>query len=78
MAVRKEYRGRCIGSALLSKDREKCRGKFEILTLSVFSDNALAIKHYKNCSFVEHGRLPISVKHGERYYEETFMYLILK
>src|ERR1700730_11810939 len=39
IVVRREYRGKGIGTELMKQTLEKCRGKFEIVELTVFSIN---------------------------------------
>ncbi len=47
MAIRKEDRGRGLGTAILEQTLQKCRGKFEIIELSVFSNNDDAKRLYE-------------------------------
>ena len=49
--VNKEYRGKGIGKALLLRTIQACKGKFEILTLEVFSNNLYAKRLYEKLGF---------------------------
>ncbi len=77
IAVRKGYRGRGIGEAMIKRAIELSKGKFEILKLEVFSVNTGAINLYKRVGFVEYGTFPKAVKRGERYYDVVQMYCTL-
>lgn len=74
ITVRKDYRGKGIGKALLEGVIENCRRNYDILTLGVFSINQNAISLYRKVGFVENGKLPYAVKRGDRYYDEIHMY----
>lgn len=74
--VREGYRGRGIGERLLNETLRKCRGKFEMIELTVFSVNR-ARKLYERVGFRTYGHLPQAIKRGERYYDEELMYLKL-
>ncbi len=74
MAIKKGYRGKGIGYALISKALEKARGEFDIILLSAFTTNQRALNLYRKSGFVEYGRLPASVKRKGRYFDEILMY----
>lgn len=64
MAVRREWRGRGVGSALLDAAEEWARGNgVHKLSLDVFVHNERAIGLYRKHGFVEEGR---RVKHYRR------------
>lgn len=74
ISVRKEYRGKGVGTRLLEETLRKCKGKFEIIELSVFSINR-ARRLYERFGFKVYGHLPLAVKRGDQYFEEDLMYL---
>src|SRR5262249_27433849 len=57
MLVRREWRGRGIGSALLAAAEELARDLgLHKLSLEVFAHNDAAIALYRKCGFIEEGR----------------------
>jgi len=76
LVVRKEYRGRGIGTELLRQTIEKCRGKFEIIELSVFTVNK-AKSLYERFGFQTYGHNPQAIKRDNRYLAEDLMLLKL-
>ncbi len=74
ITIRKEYRDRGIGTAMIEKALELSRDKFEIVRLDVFTVNSRAIALYRKLGFVEYGIFPASVKRGSRYYDQMMMY----
>ena len=77
ICVRKEFRGRGVGTALMREVLGKCRGKFEIVELSVLASNPRAFELYKRFGFREIGVLPQAVKRSGVYIDERLMYLKL-
>ena len=77
ICVRKEFRGRGVGTALMREVLGKCRGKFEIVELSVLASNPRAFELYKRFGFKEIGVLPEAVKRSGVYIDERLMYLKL-
>lgn len=77
IAVAKEYRNRGIGRSLLEAMIKACRGKFEVITLDVFSSNARAYELYRKIGFRENGKLDKAIKRNGRYYSEIKMYIDL-
>lgn len=77
ISVRKGYRGKGIGKRLLGETIKRCRGKFEILELDVFTVNKAALHIYEKFGFKTIGVLPRAVKRKGKYYDEAFMYLKL-
>ncbi len=77
IAIRKEFRGRGIGQNLMRKTIEACRGKFEVIVLSVFSNNYPAKTLYEKLGFKMYGQLPRGIKRGDQYIDEELMYLSL-
>jgi RimJ/RimL family protein N-acetyltransferase len=76
LAIVKEYRGQGIGTELMKHTLEKCRGKFEMIELSVFSINK-AKKLYERFGFQTFGHNPHAIKRDGKYYEEDLMLLKL-
>ncbi len=75
ITIAKAYRDRGVGAALMASVLEKCRGKFERIELSVFSDNERAKHLYVKFGFVTTGREPGRIKRGDRYLDEERMQL---
>ena len=76
IAIRREYRGKGIGTELLRLTLEKCRGEFEVIQLRVFSIN-LAKKLYTRFGFTSYGHDPYGVYRNGKYFEEDLMLLKL-
>jgi RimJ/RimL family protein N-acetyltransferase len=77
ISVKKEFRGKGIGSELLTRTLECCKGKFEIVELSVFTTNEVAKKLYRKYGFKSSGLRPRAVKRFGKYIDEEMMYLEL-
>lgn len=77
IAIRKGYRNRGIGTELISGVIEACRGRFEVIRLSVFVNNDRAKHLYEKLGFIEHGVLPRSIKRNDRFYDEVLMHMFL-
>ncbi len=75
--VVKNYRGKGIGTQLLKKLIEKCKGKFDILEINVLRNNKKAIKLYKKFNFKTWGIAPNYVKRGKRYIDMEYLCLKL-
>ncbi len=75
--IDRRYRGRGIGTALLARCLEECRGQFEQVRLSVHADNERAIRIYRRLGFVPCGHIPRGIKRGEGYIDEELMILDL-
>jgi len=71
------HRGKVVGSALLRHALDGCRGKFEVVKLSVFSNNERAQRLYGRFGFVRNGHHPREVRRGATYYDEEEMVLLL-
>jgi RimJ/RimL family protein N-acetyltransferase len=76
LVVSKEYRGKGIGTELIRLTLEKCKGKFEVVQLGVFSINR-AKRLYERFGFQTYGHNPHAIKRGGRYYAEDLMLLKL-
>ena|SRR5579862_4548137 len=74
LVVRKEFRGRGIGTELMKRTLKKCKGKFDVVQLGVFSNNPVK-KLYERMGFRSYGTDPFSVKRDGRYFEVELMYL---
>lgn len=77
IAIKEGYRNKGIGKALISSALESARGKLEIVTLSVFTINKRALTLYRNLGFIDYGMRPKSIKRGNRYFDELYMYILL-
>ncbi len=77
ICVRREFRGRGVGTTLMKATIEKSRGRFESIELTVHSNNLGAIKLYERFGFEKYGRLPSAVKRAGRYLDDDLMYLRL-
>lgn len=75
--VRRESRGKGVGTALLKRALAEARSKFEIVYLSVFSVNEGARRLYERFGFVVCGHFPRLVKRASRYFDEDRMVLEL-
>jgi len=75
--VHRDHRGTGVGRALLTAALRQCRGKFEIVRLSVFSVNQRARRLYEEFGFVYIGTVPRAVHRGDRYLDEDLMFLDL-
>ncbi len=74
IAIRDGYRDHGNGQKLVKAVLEACRGKFEIIVLSVFTLNRKALHIYEKLGFVKYGTLPKSVLRNGRYFDEYHMY----
>jgi RimJ/RimL family protein N-acetyltransferase len=74
--VSEEMRGQGVGSALLERSIADARAKFEVLFLSVFSNNVRARRLYERFGFSVCGHLPRVVKRGGEYFDEERMVLV--
>ena len=77
ICVRKGYRSRGIGKALLAAAIEECRKKFDSLELTVLTNNEPAIRLYSKFGFRKYGMRPSAIKRGGKYFDEHLMYLDL-
>lgn len=75
LSVKKEHRGKGIGLTLLEEMIRRCKGKFEILELEVFSGNQSAKRLYEKPGFKTYGVRPGSVKRNGKYIDEELMFL---
>ena len=78
VAILKEFRGIGVGRRLLTHSLEKCRGKFELVILEVFSNNTRARKLYESLGFRLAGCVPNGLKRGSEYTDKLLMYIELK
>ena len=71
--VGKEMRGKGVGTALLERALAEASSVFEVVYLSVFSENTGAQRLYERFGFEVCGRQPRMVKRGGRYFDEVRM-----
>lgn len=77
IVVHRDHRGAGVGRALLAKALQECRGRFEIVRLSVFSVNVRARRLYEEFGFVFIGTVPGVVRRGPQRFDEDLMVLDL-
>jgi RimJ/RimL family protein N-acetyltransferase len=77
IVVHRDHRGTGVGTALLRRALEQCRGKFDLVRLSVFSVNVRARRLYEQFGFVFVGTIPRAVRRGNQSFGEDFMFLDL-
>jgi RimJ/RimL family protein N-acetyltransferase len=81
VALAREIRGRGVGEALMTRTIElavsRMRG-LEMIGLSAIDYNRAALSLYLKLGFVEVGRVPMSFKEGEKYFDEVLMMLQLE
>jgi len=73
--VHRDYRGRGIGTRLLEEALRQARSKFEIVYLSVWTKNEVAMRLYGRMGFTVCGHLPRTVKRSGEYFDEERMVL---
>jgi ribosomal protein S18 acetylase RimI-like enzyme len=78
IAIRKEHRGRGVGTAMLERTIQECKKrKFEVIELSVFSNNYTAKRLYEKFNFKTIGVRPRAIKRDGSYLDEDIMILVL-
>jgi len=75
--VARAWRGRGIGKELLRYTLDRCRGRFEIVELSVFVSNTRARRLYESLGFRSWGIEPKGLLRGGRYTDLEHMTLDL-
>jgi ribosomal protein S18 acetylase RimI-like enzyme len=73
MYVRDAFKGKGISDALLEAVLDRAQTCVEQVALTVNAENARAIKFYERHGFREYGRVPRSIRIGERYYDDLEM-----
>jgi RimJ/RimL family protein N-acetyltransferase len=71
--IRRGFRGRGLGTALLEAALDRCRGRFEVVRLAVFADNEGAQRLYEKMGFQVIGTVPKAIKRGDRFIDERLM-----
>jgi ribosomal protein S18 acetylase RimI-like enzyme len=74
MYVRAAFRGQGAGALLVSTVLDYAAGEVEQIVLTVNAENTTAIALYERHGFRTYGRIPRSVRVGERYYDELEMF----
>ena len=77
IVVHRDHRGSGAGRALMRHALAECRGKFEVVRLSVFSVNVRARKLYEEMGFVYLGTIPRAIHRGDRYLDEDLMFKVI-
>jgi ribosomal protein S18 acetylase RimI-like enzyme len=75
--VHRDHRGSGIGTALLEAALARCRGRFEIVRLSVHSTNPRARRLYERFGFRTVGAIPRAIRRGGEAADEVLMVLDL-
>ncbi len=75
--VGRGYRGRGVGKALLEYVLSRCRGRFSLIVLSVFTTNEQARALYRSLGFRAWGTLPKAIRRNGRLIDEEHMVLEL-
>lgn len=81
ISIAKDYRGEGIGFLLMKYILEEAAKKLknlEMVTLYVFSNNAIAKKMYDKMGFIEYGLLPKGVKLANEYADQILMYKVMQ
>jgi ribosomal protein S18 acetylase RimI-like enzyme len=73
MYVRDAFKGKGVADALLSRVLDHAVTCVEQVQLTVNAENARAIKFYERHGFRAYGRVPRSIRIGERYYDDLEM-----
>lgn len=71
--VRKAFRGRGVGHAVMSESLRHARTLVQQVHLSVIAENDAAHGLYERLGFVVYGTEPRALKVGTRYYDEHLM-----
>lgn len=71
------YRGLGTGTALLRAALARSRGRFRVVRLGVFSNNAGAKRLYERLGFRKVGAIPRAVRRGRTVVDEELMALVL-
>jgi len=77
-SVVKEYRGKGIGIMIVKELLKRAKGKYEIVTVGIFSSNIASKKLLKKLGFKRWGLGPGFVKRGKLYMDTELFYLKLK
>ena len=72
--VHPDWRGRGVGSMLLTHALPRCVRTFEIVYLTVLEKNVRARGLYKKFGFVESGRMPRAFKRDGEYSDDIMMW----
>ena len=74
IGVHPDWRGKGLGTRLISHVLNKCEGKFEVIQLTVTEKNLPARALYRKMGFAESGRLPRAFKRGDAYFDDIVMW----
>lgn len=74
MYVREEARGTGLADALMNAVIDHAANVVEQIQLTVNAENVRAIKFYERHGFRPIGRIPRSLRIGERYYDDLLMF----
>lgn len=77
ISIKKEYRGKGLGSLLMELTLKEAKNNLvglKTITLDVYANNPIAPGLYKKFGFKEFGRLPKGIKWREELVDEIMMY----
>ena len=74
ISVHPDQRGRGAGTALLTEALRRCRGRFELVQLSVIERNERAQKMYRRFGFEPYGRAPRAFFRNGEFQDEILMW----
>jgi ribosomal protein S18 acetylase RimI-like enzyme len=75
MFVHCDHRGQGIGTALLERCLASARPRFEVVFLSVWTKNEVAVRMYRRFGFSVCAHLPRVIRRGGEYFDEERMVL---
>ncbi len=75
MFVHRDHRGQGIGTVLLERCVTLARSRFEVVFLSVWSKNEMAVRLYRRFGFSVCGHLPRVIRRAGKYFDEERMVL---
>lgn len=81
ITLAKDVRGEGIGTVLMDtilKEAQKQLPQLELVRLTLYATNTIALNMYKKYGFVEYGKLPRGIKRGSEYTDYLYMYKRLK
>lgn len=77
ISVDRAYRNRGLGRAMMVHALDRCRGKFELIELTLFATNLRGRHLYESLGFRLWGSQPRGIRRGERYIDHLSMQLVL-
>ncbi len=72
-----EFRGQRVGTALLERALDECRGRFELVKLETLPENVAGRRLYEKFGFEVHGRLPRAFCRSGSYHDFLLMHRVI-